>query len=331
MVGLKRLWIAVFALAVTLTLARSTDGQTSSSVVSHRIDGRVHVGNSPGTNMRVRLLKQDEMRPITETFSRSRGEFEFTGILEGEYLVETFETPELEATTTTVSVRPLLKGRPEVFRVEIEIPLKVRPGNMPPGVIMADVDLHVPKQALKHYRDGMTAMEVGNSERGIGEFQHAIQIYPEYYAARLELGRELRLRERFKEAEETLRPLEQIAPKRAEARIEYAIVLLKLQRHEEAATVLRGALKLGETNWAAHFYLGWALLETHADDAEHHFQRALELDEREAARAHLALARLADAKGLRQLAIKHLEAYLALLPNASDVEAVRKLAERLRQ
>jgi tetratricopeptide (TPR) repeat protein len=88
---------------------------------------------------------------------------------------------------------------------------------------------------------------------------------------------------------------------------------------------------LEETSWAAHLYLGWALLENQPDLAEPHFARALELDGLKAARGHLALARLADAKGLRELAIEHLDAYVKLAPEAPDARAARELAERLRK
>jgi hypothetical protein len=49
-----------------------------------------------------------------------------------------------------------------------------------------------------------------------------------------------------------------------------------------------------------------------------------------AARAHLALARLAEAQGQREVAISHLEAYLLKAPKAHDAEATRRLADRLR-
>ena len=100
-----------------------------------------------------------------------------------------------------------------------------------------------------------------------------------------------------------LQPLGKIAPTRSEPRIEYGIVLLELQRREEAVSELSAALQLEENNWATHLYLGWALLDTDENSAGHHFQRAVELDELKAARAHIALARIAEGKGLRQVAL----------------------------
>jgi tetratricopeptide (TPR) repeat protein len=251
-------------------------------------------------------------------------------VTEGEYSVETFETELYEATNTYIQVRPVPRNKPSLFTVFVELPLKAKPDKVARGELMADVDLNVPQKAVKHYSAGMKKIQKRDSAGAIAEFRSAIEIFPQYYAARLELGRELRLQKRFPEALEIIEPLVQIAPKRVEPHLEQGIVMLSLERRDDAISALTTAVRLGETNWAAHLYLGWALLERDGQKAESHFQRAIELDERKAARAHLALARLAEARGERLLALDHLDAYLTLAPQASDAEATRKLAERLR-
>jgi Tfp pilus assembly protein PilF len=322
---------ALFALAFTLTLTRPVAAQSAGTGVTHEIRGRLMIHNDPAGNVRVRLIREDQRRPIAETFSRSYGELEFKYVPEGDYFVETIETDKLEATTTLVRIQPIPRERSITVPVVIDIPVKAAPPTPRPGVIGADVDLEVPKNALKHYRAGMKAMDEGQNDRALAEFQEAIEIYPQYYAARLEAGRELRIRKRYQEAKEILRPLREIAPRRAESHIDYGIVLLELGSREDAITELRTALQQEETNWATHLYLGWALLEEQSDEAERHFKRAIEIDEQKAARAHLALARIANGRGMLQLAIEHLDAYLTLAPDAPDAGAARKLAEHLRQ
>ncbi|HEX8352967.1 MAG TPA: tetratricopeptide repeat protein, partial [Pyrinomonadaceae bacterium] len=167
--------------------------------------------------------------------------------------------------------------------------------------------------------------------RAIKELQAAIEIYPDYYSARVELGRKLRLDRRFEEAQGFLSRLREIAPKKAEGRIEHGIVLLELGRREDAAAELRAALQSEEANWATHLYLGWALLEDQPTQAVPHFERALALDEQKAARAHLALARVAEQGGDRERALRHLDSYLTIAPNAKDIDSARKLAEHLRK
>lgn len=328
MIAGARLWMTMAcALAGVLAVARPSPSQTFEVV--HQVEGRLQFKGGAVSGMRIRLVRKDSMQPVGETFSRPEGGFVFTRITDGDYYIETFETETLEATYTEVVLRPRPR-RPTSINVFIEVPLKRASATTPAGVIAADVDLDVPKVALKHYRAGTKALKDGDAALAEAELREAIAAYPDYYAARLDLGRELRLAKRFKEAEEILSPLPRIAPKRAEPPLEYGIVLLELQRHAESAAELRRSLALEEPNWATNLYLGWALLESKSEEAEPYFKRALELNERKAARAHLALARLADERGMRQLAIRHLEVYLALMPGAADAEVARKLADKLR-
>jgi tetratricopeptide (TPR) repeat protein len=322
------LWVTMVC-TLTGILALAYPARSQEEEVVHQIEGRLQFKTGTVPGLRVRLLRRDSLEPVGDTFSHPDGSFAFTRVSDGDYLVETFETDTLEATSTEVTLRPRPR-RAISFNVYIDIPSKSLPAKTPASVIAADVDLNVPKAASKHYRNGIKALKSGDSLSAVAELREAVAAYPNYYAARLDLGRELRIEKRFKEAEEILSALAEIAPKRAEPRLEYGIVLLELKRPDQAATQLREALQLQEANWATHLYLGWALLESQSQEAEPHFKRALELDERKAARAHLALARLADAQGLRQLAIQHLEAYLALTPNAPDADVARRLADHLR-
>jgi tetratricopeptide (TPR) repeat protein len=322
-----RPYITFACVAIALCVASVTNAQTFEVV--HQIEGRLQHKNGSISGMRVRLVRKDSLQPIGETFSRAEGTFVFSRITDGDYIIETFETDLYEATSTEVVLRPIPR-RPTYFNVFIEIPYKAAPSSKPAGVIAADVDLNVPKAATKHYRAGEKALKDGNFVLAETELRAAIAAYPNYYQARFDLGHELRLKKRFTEAAEILQPLPQIAPRRAEARLEYGVALLELKRRDEAIEELGRAVQLEESSWAAHLYLGWALLESQPEQAEPHFRRALELAERKAARAHLALARIADAKGQKQIAIQHLEAYITLMPTATDADAARSLLQKLR-
>lgn len=320
----------VFAVASAFPFTAPARAQTPEAVVYHKIEGHLRIGNLAAGNVRVRLLREDQQRTIAETFSRSGGEFEFGYLREGTYIVSTDESKEMEASSVIVRVQPWPRTKPIIVHVNVSITRKAPTPDAAPGVVAADVDLNVPKEALKHYRAGMKALDEGKDERALAEFGEAIKAYPNYYAARVELGRALRDKKRFAEAEDALRPLLVIAPKHPEVWLQHAVVLLDLARRDEAASELKQSLALDEKDWAAHYYLGWALIETDADKAEPHLSRALILDERKAARAHLALARIADARGQRLQAIEHLEAYVASEPDSADAPDARKLAEHLR-
>lgn len=295
------------------------------------IEGQLR-SSSPGQIMgvRVRLEFRNMSRAIADTYAGPDGRFSFTQLAAGEYVVETFETPDYAATSTSVSVQPTSPTLPMVVPVLIELRPKSRSKTGPAGVVRADVDLNVPKEASKHYHNGTKALESGDSDRAITELKTAIAAYSNYYAARLALGKELLAKNRLQEAEEILRPLKEIAPKLVEPRVNYGLVLLGLGRRTEAIDELQAAVKLEETNWMAHFFLGVAQLGTDMSGAEQNFKRALELDERKAARAHLYLAKIANAQGQKQQTIEHLNAYLNLAPNAPDADSIRKTIKKLK-
>lgn len=302
----------------------------------HEIDVTLKARGGQVSGVRVRLLRQSRLIAVTETYSNESGEITFRNLLPGDYIVETGANDRYEATATRVSVivPPIAFGRPaSKVRTTVTVDLSVRkPDATPaPGVVLADVDTNVPETALKHYRKGADAARAGDGAHALREFRAAIEAYPNYYAARLELGRELRSEKLFAEAEVALKTLSALAPKRAEPHIEYGLVLLALKRQLEAASELRKALELDESNWATNLYLGWSLLADDPAEAERYFARALELDEKRAVQAHLSLARIAHARGLREDSIRHLEAYLKIAPNAPDADAVRKLVGQLKQ
>lgn len=327
MTGRARLTLILFFAFAFTALAPHVAAQRT-TLVLHRVEGRIQF-RGPVNDVRVRILQRSGLIPVDQAFTRDEGHFTFS-VPEGEYIIETDPTEQYQASHTNLTVLPFDSSRPEVFRVFIQLDYKPPEKTVKPGVITADVDLHVPKEAQKHYREGMKALSTGSHENGIAELQAAVKAYPDYYAARLELGRELRMQKRFKEAAEILQPTLQLAPKRAEARVEYGITLMALDRRDEAVATLRAALQLEETSWVSHLYLGIGLMEKDAAEAEQHLRRALELNEQKAVRAYLSLARLASAKGQTQLAVEHLQTYLTLAPNAPDAESVRQLMERLR-
>ena len=131
-----------------------------SAATYHQIEGRVQSRGRQLRNIHVRLTQQG--RAITETFTNSEGHFVFKSLLEGDYIVETVETDEYEATSTNASVSPIDKRNPtpNIQIVMVDLPLKRRQRNLGRGN-KADVDLHVPKDALKRLSGGYESIGPG--------------------------------------------------------------------------------------------------------------------------------------------------------------------------
>src|SRR6185436_14255005 len=100
----------VFLLAAILAHSESVCAQTAETQgsVFHRVEGRVQYRTDGVGNLRVRLVR--EMRPLSETFTRPEGQFVFNMVREGDYVIETFDTETFEASSTSVSVRPIIRG-----------------------------------------------------------------------------------------------------------------------------------------------------------------------------------------------------------------------------
>src|SRR5262249_13822277 len=117
----RRLMILVCAIATVLSFAAAGVSQTNDIV--HQVEGRLQTQGGIVAGMRVRLVRRDSLEPVAETISRSDGEFSFTRITDGDYLIETFETDRFEATSTEASLRPRPR-RSLYLNVTVEIPLK---------------------------------------------------------------------------------------------------------------------------------------------------------------------------------------------------------------
>lgn len=295
------------------------------------IEGRLTAGSRLMANVRVRLILQDGMRPVAETISRSDGQFVFANIMEGNYVIEVEETEHFQSASQHVELRQLTSDEGTTFRVFISMTPKPPVVTTGPRLIAADVDVDVPDDARSRYDSGVRALDERDEKRARAELEAAIKIAPTYYAARLTLGRLLRSQSRFDDARRVLEPLLEIAPKRADPRIELGMVDIARGKRTDAARVLEEAVALEPSSWAAHLYLGYALVDEDDEAAEPHFWTALKLNEKEAVEAHLALARLAYRYGYIKDAVEQLDTYLAVAPNATDADDVRKLAEKLRR
>src|ERR1051325_8263555 len=179
--------VTIVALVAILACAHVTQAQIGAATrssgglatVLHSIEGRIRQRNKTVDNIRVRLVRYPQMQPIADTFTRQDGQFVFQRVPTVDYIVETLETDMYQATETSVAVYPtnLNEPRPTTVTVFVDLPLKEGPEKVAPGEVMADVDLNVPKNALKHYHAGMQKLGNGESEKGIAELRAAIDAY----------------------------------------------------------------------------------------------------------------------------------------------------------
>lgn len=318
-------------MVIAVTLAGSTSHAVMCQSGAHQIVGRLIGQQGPYGHIYLRLIRLDGMRVMADAVTQTDGQFTFAQIMEGNYIVEVPETPKFEAASITVEIRTVIKGEGASVRVVIPMVPKSTPALAanPGASVPADVDLQVPASARTRYENGVRAEQDGDTGRAVREYREAIRAYPDYYAARMALGRMLRRQKDFHGAIGALEPLRTSAPRHAEPLVEIGIAHLALAERSEAAVVLEQAVALDEQSWAAHLYLGYSLIDVDDVAAEPHFWRALKINAADAAEAHLALARLAHKYGYLKDAVVQLDEYLAAVPNAANAADIRKLREKV--
>jgi len=163
-----------------------------------------------------------------------------------------------------------------------------------------------PREAVEHFRIalqtisgsadvhnnlGIALMGEGKADDAIAEFRVAVQLEPESAASRRNLANALESVNRYDEAINEFGRAARLDPT-GSAHYDLGILLLELDRTEEAIAAFRAALKLAPRSVEAHNNLGIALgIQGRLDEAIDHFQQALAIKpDFEDARRNLTLA-----------------------------------------
>lgn len=128
-------------------------------------------------------LKQDGGTPLTTTYTRQEGDFEFDGLPNGDYIIEV-TLKDYEPARQTVSINGANQLGIYIFlnRVAKNI-------NPPLQLSISAHQLSVPHKAHDEFEKGMSLIYLKLDYRGaINQFQLAIKDFPTYYEAYAEVG-----------------------------------------------------------------------------------------------------------------------------------------------
>lgn len=149
--------------------------------------------------------------------------------------------------------------------------------------------------------------EHGDVDHAIKHYRAALEISPDHVEGLTALGRIYRKIEKYDQAVETLREVEDLAPNDAQVQLELGLALA-WQGHSADGQVLIERVLANKPNWAAaHTALGWALqLDGDSHRAKAEFEQALRLDSTsESIDAKIGIASCLEDAGRADEAIKH--------------------------
>jgi tetratricopeptide (TPR) repeat protein len=325
----------VVSIAICLSCLRSAyaqeapvpAGRPSADTNNAVIEGRVTLPSGLAADINVRITLKNGVSVLSTLYSNKHGEFQFSNLPEGVYYIQA-EVPGFESVTGKV-----LLGRGIVS--ELTLQLSELPGHfiMPVGarvVSAAELRQQVPAAAKREYNLGLKLVSRGEVEQAAAHFAQAIAIFPEYLAARNDLGAQYLKLKRLDESEQHFRLVLERDPKNFNAKFNLGLVATERRDYLKAISLLEQAIAIDSTRAVAHLWLGFVLLETRDfGAAERELLRALVTGGSECTAAHYHLARAYLERSDTSEALRSLKAYLQESPRGEYAKEAKNLLDEL--
>ena len=266
----------------------------------------------------IRLRSMDKGDRIAT--SDEQGNFAFTGVPRGDYVLIIDKEADFEPYSENVSV--ISGGSGPYLSIRLRLKEEI---NAKPAVVNAEL-INVPAHALAFYQKGLEQAQAGNHKAAVEQLRKAIAEYSNFMLAYNELGLQYLKLGELDQADESLTRAVKLAPDSATPLLSHGILLTVRGKFNLAVAELQTALKQKEQSALGHLYLGQALANLgHFGDAQIHLARAIELGGDEVKDAHRFLGGIYLQRGERENAIAEFETYLKLAPKAKDAEQIRQL------
>lgn len=279
---------------------------------------------------------------ISQTATRTEGDFYFTNLAPGEYEVVVnasgFETGTQSARFMPSNRSPI----GDLLNIEVLLRPKADPKQPPARVSFAQ---DVPKAARTAFDEGVEKLRDGKPasvEEGIAALRQAVEIFPEYFDANFALARELLRTGKDTEALEAIERARQVNDREPAVYQLFGMIMFRQGKFAAAAYGFNGAIKLNPNHAAAHLFRARAMIELalrgdekqrahNFDEAEKSLDRAWELSNKQFTEIYLHRARIHESRGNKEAAAKVLEEYLKAEPKAPNAAQIQQAIENFRK
>jgi tetratricopeptide (TPR) repeat protein len=307
-----------------ITTDRRT-GDTNNAV----IEGRVTLPSGFSAERYIKITVRNSLSVLYRIYTNQHGEFRFHDLSEGVYYVQA----EIEGANFEPTVEKVVLGRGIVY--ELTLQLREKRGHEirgPGGRVVSAAELRqsVPASAKKEYGLALKRVSKGEFLQAAAHFEQAIAIYPEYLAARNDLGAQYLKLKRLDEAEAHFRSVLERDPKNLYATFNLGLGRIERQDYPGAVSQLQLAIAIDSAWPTAHLWLGFAMLEMgDLPTAERELTKSLVMGGADCVAAHYHLARAYVRRGDSKEAIRAISAYLEEAPRGEYVKEAKELAKRL--
>jgi tetratricopeptide (TPR) repeat protein len=292
------------------------------------IRGRVTLPSGFAAEGYTRITLRNQQSVLSTIYTNNSGEFQIRNLSEGTYYVQAeVSRGNFEPVTQKVEL-----GRGLMVDLILELRAKHDSNLNRLGKVISAAELRqtVPPAAKKQYELGLKFVNKGNFQQAATHFQEAIAIYPEYLAARNDLGAQYLKLKQVDEAEKHFEIVLQNDPKNFNAKFNMGLVQVERRNYTEAISLLQQALAIDSTRPVARLWIGIAKLEMgEIEIAETELTRALITGGEDCVAAHYHLARIYMTRGDRLEAARSVRSYIQLAPKGELIKEAKALAHQI--
>jgi len=324
--------LAMFLMPLVVVSAQTpTDGESKYKTADTNnavIEGRVALPSGFAAERHIRITLRTQLMTLSNRYTNKQGEFRFDNLSEGIYYVQAeIEGEEFEPVVQKIALGRGIVGELTLQLREKKLPFAVNRSRV---VSVAELKQSVPAEARKAYELGLKSVAKGNVVEAASHFEKAVSLYPEYLAARNDLGAQFLKLKRIDEAEKSFQIVLDKDPKNFNAKFNLGLVRVERKDYLDAIAQLNQAIAIDSTRPVARLWLGVALLESgDTASAERELTRALVMGGAECIAAHYHLARIFFSRQDKPEALRAVQAYLQEAPKGEYVKDAKELETKL--
>ena len=293
------------------------------------IEGRVAwpSGFSAERSIRIRLRTTQMM--LSTRYTNKHGEFRFDNLPEGVYYVQAdIPGDEFDAVEAKIALGRGITAQVRLQLLEKKLPISSFAAAR--VVSVAELRQVVPVAAKKQYELGLKSVAKGDVATAAKYFEQAISIYPDFLAARNDLGAQYLKLKRVDEAEKYFRKVLEDDPKNFNAQYNLGLVWIERKDYASAIAELNKSIVIDSTRPVARLWLGYAFLETgDLATAERELTKALIMGGAQCVSADYQLARIYLMRGDKKEALRAVRAYLEDAPKGEYAAEAKQLEKQI--
>lgn len=294
------------------------------------IEGRVTLPSGFSADRNVKITLKNSQSTLSMLYSNKHGEFRFDNLSEGIYFVQA----EIDNEPFEPVEGKVVLGRGITAELTLQLKEKSLPGMSARLRVISVAELRqsVPAAAKKEYESGMKFVSKGDFQQAALHFEQAISLYPEYLAARNDLGAQYLKLKQLDKAENHFQIVLGKDPKNFNAKFNLGLVRIERRDYIDAISQLNQAIAIDSTRPVARLWIGIAQLEMgDSQSAERELTKALIMGSTECVAAHYYLARVYMSRGDVAEAARAVQAYLQAAPRGEFVAEAKELEKQIQK